>query len=144
MIFASSWRDSSCSMNYTMSHGVLRWDLHYTRVISGGLEYTKNFSLIDTANHRRFNRWNLHFLQLNSPLYVTVSWESHLKSSDVMPEMVVWLFWFHMRASVVRWASAAIRISSFVQEMFSSTKFTSYQLSSYQPRLGSEMEKEKV
>lgn len=59
---------------------------------------------------------------------------TYRKSSEVIPEMVVWLeFWFHMRASVVRWPSAASRICSGVQSMPSFSKFVSNQLSSYQP-----------
>lgn len=58
---------------------------------------------------------------------------AYRKSSDDIPEMVFWLFWFHMSASVVRCPWAAILISSLVHEMFSFLRFTSYQLSSYHP-----------
>lgn len=50
-----------------------------------------------------------------------------------MPEMVRWLFWFHIRASVVMWPSAASRICSLVHSMCSFSIVTSNQLSSYQP-----------
>lgn len=56
------------------------------------------------------------------------------KSPDDMPDMVFSLtFWFHINASVVKWPSAAIFICSRVQVIFSASRFTSYQLSSYQP-----------
>ena len=58
---------------------------------------------------------------------------TYRKSSDVIPDIVVWLFWFHINASVVKWPSAAIFIWSRVHEIFSFSRFTSYQLSSYQP-----------
>lgn len=51
-----------------------------------------------------------------------------------MPEMVRWLFWFHIRASVVMWPSAASRICSLVHSMCSFSIVTSNQLSSYQPK----------
>lgn len=50
-----------------------------------------------------------------------------------MPEIVFSSFWFHISASVVRCPSAACFIWSAVHEMFSASRFTSYQLSSYQP-----------
>lgn len=50
-----------------------------------------------------------------------------------MPEMVRWLFWFHISASVVMWPSAASRICSLVHSMCSFSIVTSNQLSSYQP-----------
>lgn len=60
---------------------------------------------------------------------------TYRKSSEVMPEIVVWLeFWFHMRASVVKWPSAASRICSGVHSIPSFSKFVSNQLSSYHPK----------
>lgn len=59
--------------------------------------------------------------------------KSHRNSSDDMPEIVFSSFWFHISASVVRCPSAACFIWSTVHEMFSASRFTSYQLSSYQP-----------
>lgn len=60
-------------------------------------------------------------------------------------EMVISsLFWFHIRASVVRCPSAAIRICSTVQSMDSFSKFCSNQLSSYQPTVQKQKKKSTI
>lgn len=59
---------------------------------------------------------------------------TYRKSPDDMPDMVFSsTFWFHINASVVKCPSAAIFICSRVHVIFSASRFTSYQLSSYQP-----------
>lgn len=68
----------------------------------------------------KFNNW----------IYLVI----YRKSPDDMPDMVFSsTFWFHINASVVKCPSAAIFICSRVQVIFSASRFTSYQLSSYQP-----------
>lgn len=59
---------------------------------------------------------------------------TYSKSLADIPDMVFSSpFWFHINASVVKCPSAAIRICSRVHVMFSFSRFTSNQLSSYQP-----------
>lgn len=73
-----------------------------------------------------------------------VGWKTYRKSPDDMPDMVFsFEFWFHINASVVRCPSAAIFICSRVQVIFSASRFTSNQLSSYQPIMCRKKEEEK-
>lgn len=69
-------------------------------------------------------------VKFNNWIYLVI----YRKSPDDMPDMVFSsTFWFHINASVVKCPSAAIFICSRVQVIFSASRFTSYQLSSYQP-----------
>jgi hypothetical protein len=74
--------------------------------------------------------WSKIKIRRRVSLLICIFNETH---SLTMPLRVLFVSWYHMTASVVRWPSAAVRISSLVQLIFSCSKLFSYQLFSYQP-----------
>lgn len=103
----------------------------------------------DTNIHAKLMKWNMTMPRwascalnkIQTPILRKNEKRTYSKSLADIPDMVFSsIFWFHINASVVKWPSAAIRICSRVHVIFSFSKFTSNQLSSYQPVIAYKME----